>query len=140
MKLLFKIAAVALLHAAFFACYPETGPYGNYYLAGSLLVWSVFVAFLNTSTKLVSLLSGAAGLAVNLAAFALMALAVAFTMPQRDGTSVLDKLKKGRYPDRDTVNAGMLRFGIKLDRNVKTGMEGFDKEVKKAIRKLKEEQ
>ncbi len=139
MSLIFKIAGVALLHAAFFTAYPSTGPYGNYYLAGSLLVWSVFVIFLNTSAKLVTFFSGAAGLALNLAAFGLMAAALALTMPQRDGTSVLEKLKKGRYPDRATVNVGLQRFGVHLDREVKQGVGGFDREVRKAINKLKED-
>lgn len=140
MTLILKILAVALLHVAFFAGYPETGPYGNYFLGVSLLVWSVFIIFINTSTKLIRFVSGAAGLAVNLASFALMAAAIAFTMPQRDKTSVLEKLQKGKYPDRDTINAGMLRFGVKLDTSVKNGVKGLDAEVGKAIKKLKEDQ
>jgi hypothetical protein len=140
MTLLLKILAVGLLHVAFFAGYPETGPYGNYFLGVSLLVWGVFIIFINTSTKLIRFVSGAAGLAVNLAAFALMAAGIAFTMPQGDKTSVLEKLQNGKYPDRDTVNAGMLRFGVKLDRSVKSGVKGLDAEVGKAIKKLKEDQ
>jgi len=138
-SLIIKIIAVALLHLAFFASYPETGPYGNYYLAVSLLVWSVFIIFVNTSAKLVKLISGVLGLAVNLAAFALMGLAVAATMPQRDRTSVLEKLQTRRYPDGDTLRAGLLRFGVKLDADVKTNIKGLDSEVNKAIKKLKED-
>lgn len=137
MSLILKIVAVALLHLALFASYPETGPLGNYYLAVSLLVWSVFIIFVNTSAKLLRLLSGALGLAVNLAAFALMALAVAATMPQRDKTSVLEKLQARRYPDRDTLRSGLLRFGVKLDTDVKTDMKSFEGQAGKAIKKLK---
>jgi len=137
--LILKILAVGLLHATFFTAYPETGPYGNWYLGVSVLVWSVFILFLNTSTKLIRFVSGAAGFAINLAAFALMAAAVAFTMPQRDGGRVLEKIQKGKYPDRDTVNAGLLRFGVKLDSEVKRGVKGLDAEVGKALKKLKED-
>ena len=138
MTLILKILAVGLLHMAFFASYPETGPYGNYYLAVSLLVWAVFIMFINTSTALVRLISGAAGTVINIAAFALMALAIAATMPQHDKNSVLDKLRGGKYPDRDTLNSGMLRFGVNLNREVKTGIKGLDREVGKALDKLKE--
>lgn len=140
MTLLLKIFAVGLLHVAFFASYPETGPYGNFYMGASILVWSVFIIFINTSTKLVRFISGAAGLVLNLAAFALIAAGIAFTMPQRDHVSVLEKIQKGKYPDRDTLNAGMLRFGVQLDSGVKSGMKGLDAEVGKAIKKLKEDQ
>ncbi len=138
MTLILKILAVGLLHMAFFASYPETGPYGNYYLAISLLVWSVFIIFLNTSTALIRLISGALGTVINAAAFALMALAIAATMPQYDKGSVLDKVRSGKYPDRDTLNSGMLRFGVNLNREVKTSVKGLDREVGKALNKLKE--
>lgn len=140
MSLLLKILAVGLVHFAFFTAYPETGGYGNYYLSASLLLWSVFMIFINTSTRLVRFVSGAAGLAVNLAAFALMSLAIAATMPQHDRMSVLKKLQARRYPTSDTVKTGMLRFGIKLDNNVNVGIKGLDSEVNKALKKLKEDQ
>lgn len=139
MTLILKIIAVGLLHLAFYASYPETGRFGNYYLWISLLVWAVFIMFINTSSKLVSMVSGGAGFLVNLAAFALMALAIAATMPQYDKTSVLDKLKAGKYPDRDTVNTGMLRFGVNLNRETAAGVKGLDRELGKAVKKLKED-
>ncbi len=139
MSLMLKITAVGLVHLAFYASYPETGQFGNYYLGISLLVWSVFIMFINTSSKLVSMVSGAAGFLVNLAAFALMALAIAATMPQHDKTSVLDKMKAGKYPDRDTVNTGMLRFGVNLNRETAAGVKGLDRELGKAVKKLKED-
>lgn len=140
MSLIFKLLAVALLHAAFYVCYPGTGPYGDYYLAASLLVWAVFILFINTSTKIVRLISGLAGIAVNLAAFALIALALAATMPQHDRTSVLEKLQKGKYPDRATINSGLLRFGIHLDRDVGGAVRNAaEREAGKALKKLKED-
>lgn len=140
MTLLLKILAVGLVHMALFAAFPGTGPYGNYYLCVSLLVWSVFIIFINTSTKLVNLVSGIAGAAVNLAAFALMAVAIAATMPQSDGVSALRKLQARRYPDTATVKSGLLRFGVRLDDNVNVRMKDLDGEVNKAIKKLKEDQ
>ncbi len=140
MKLMLKIVAVALVHLALFVCYPETGPYGNYYLAVSLLVWSVFMIFVNTSSRLVRFLNGAAGFAINLAAFALMTVSVAATMPQRDGTPVLKKMQARRYPDKDTVRSGLLRFGVTLNTRVKTQLRGIDTEVNHALNKLKEDQ
>ncbi len=139
MTLILKILAAALLHLVFFACYPETGQAGNYYLAVSLLLWAVFIMFINTSAKLVNLVSGAAGLAINLAAFGLMALALAATMPQRDKTSVLEKIQAKKYPDRDMINVGMLRFGVNLNREAAAGMKGLDNKLEKAVKKLKEE-
>ncbi len=139
MTLLLKLAAVAVLHLLFFAAYPDTGPLGNYYLAVSLLVWGVFMTFLNTSATLLKLASGLLGLALNLAAFGLLALAVAATMPQRDKTSVLEKLQAGRYPDADTFRGGLLRFGVKLDTAAKTSLKGLDSELNKAVTKLKED-
>lgn len=138
MSLMLKVIAVALVHVAFFACYPETGKMGDYYLWISLLVWTVFMLFLNTSTAILRFISGAFGAALNLAAFALMTLAIAATMPQHDRVSVLEKLQKGRYPDRDTINSGMLRFGVNLNREVKGGSRKLDREVDKALHKLKE--
>lgn len=138
MKLIFKLAAAALLHLVFFACYPETGQFGNYYLAISLLLWAVFIMFINTSTKLVTLFSGAAGLVINLAAFGLMALALAATMPQDDKTSVLEKIKGGKYPDRGTIESGLERFGIDLDKEKAAGIKAADKELDKAVKKVEE--
>lgn len=139
MILILKIIAVGLVHVAFYAGYPETGAFGTYYLWISLLLWTVFILFINTSTKLLRLVSGLAGLAVNLAAFALMALAIAATMPQYDKTSVLEKIQKGRYPDRDTINAGMLRFGVNLNKEVAGSIKGIDAQLGKAVKKLKED-
>jgi len=140
MTLMLKVAGVGLVHMALFVSYPETGPYGNYYLTVSLLVWSVFIIFVNTSARLVRFISGAAGFIINLAAFGLMTAAIAATMPQRDGTSVLRKVQARRYPDGDTMRAGMLRFGVTLDARVKTELRGVDNKVNRALNKLKEEQ
>ena len=140
MKMILKIAGAALVHLAFFACYPDTGPLGIYYLAVSLLLWSVFLLFINTSTALIRFVSGADGLAVNAASFALMACALAVTLPQADKVSVLEKLQNEDYPDRATVARGLARLGIRLDVKVPEGaaLRSLDKEAAKAVEKLKE--
>jgi Arc/MetJ-type ribon-helix-helix transcriptional regulator len=138
MTLILKILAVGLIHLALFASYPETGPVGKYYLGVSLLVWCVFIMFINTSAKLVRFISGGAGLIVNIAAFALIALSIAVTMPQRDRTSVMEKIQDGKYPDRATINSGLERLGIHLDKEVEKGVERVNLEAGKALEKIKE--
>ena len=139
MSLILKIAAVGVLHAAFRIAYPETGPAGDVYLAVSLALWIVFIGFINTSTKLLKLLSGAAGLVVNLAVFAAMALAVAATMPQADRVTVLEKLQAGKYPDRKTINTGLRRFGIDLDKEAAKAADGLEERLDGAVKKVKGE-
>lgn len=139
MTLILKLAAVGTLHAAFLLSYPETGHTGGLYLAVSLILWTVFVVFINTSTKLLRLLSGLAGLIVNLAVFAVMALALAATLPQADRTSVLEKLQAGRYPDRKTLDSGLRRFGISLDKEAARTADTMDEELGKAVKKVKDE-
>lgn len=138
MSLILKLAAVGILHAAFRVSYPDMGPSGDLYLAVSLALWIVFVGFINTSTKLLRLLSGAAGLLINLAVFAAMALALAATMPQADRTSVLEKLQAGRYPDSKTLNTGLKRFGIDLDKQAARAADAAQEELDKAVKKVGE--
>lgn len=136
MSLILKLASVGFLHAAFRVSYPETGPYGDLYMAVSLALWIVFVGFINTGTKLLRLLSGAAGLTINLAVFAAMALALAATLPQADRTSVLEKLRAGKYPDRKTLNTGLKRFGINLDKEAARAAGAAREELDKAVKKV----
>ena len=89
MSLIFKILLTALLHLMVFICYPETGPKGRLYLIISMLAWSVFLMFISANFRFFKIISGAAGLLFNLALFALMFAAIAFTMPQSDRISVL---------------------------------------------------
>jgi len=134
MTLLFKIAVVAALHLAFFAAYPETGPYGNYYLGVSLLLWTGFTLFLNTAVSLVKLFSGVLGLVLNLAIVLLLGVSLAFTMPQKDKTSVLEKLQKGAYPTRSDFNTGLKRFGINLDKELDKGAKELGEKAGKAVK------
>ena len=139
MALIIKLSFVWLLHLAFFAAYPETGPFGGYYLAVSLLLWTGFTLFLTTAVKLVRFFNGALGAALNLAVFFLMALSIGFTMPQQDKTSVLEKIQKGYYPDRNTLNKGMRRFGINLDKEINGKLKNLEAEANKAVKKLKKD-
>lgn len=136
MAIIFKISALALVHLAFFAAYPETGPFGNYYLGVSLLLWTGFTLFLGTAVKLIKLFNGLLGMLLNLAIFLLMGLSIAFTMPQADKTSVLEKLQKGAYPTRDSINSGLRRFGINLDSELERGVKELGEQAQKAVKKL----
>ncbi len=133
---------MALLHFAVFLGYPETGAYGMYYLAGSILLWSGFVMFMNLNLKLVKFFSGALSLVLNAAVFAAMGAAVVFTMPQHDRVPVYEKLQEGDYPDRDDLETGMIKLGLKKPtiryqaRQLKRELE---RETRKALDKLKEE-
>lgn len=139
MTLLFRLAAAALLHLAFFACYPDTGPFGNYYLAVSLLLWSAFLAFINFGARLVKLLAGPAGALVGLAVYAVMGLALAATMPQADRVTVLEKLQRGKYPAREDLARGLGRFGLDLDKELKHGEKALRREAAEAAEKAKKE-
>jgi hypothetical protein len=131
-----------LLHIVLFLGYPETGPYGLYYLAGSILLWSGFVMFMNLNLKLVRFFSGALSLVLNAAVFAAMAAAVVFTMPQHDRVPVYEKIQEGRYPTRDDLETGMIKLGLKKPtiryqaRQLKRELE---RETRKALDKLKED-
>ena len=136
MSLMIKLAVVALLHLAFFVSYPDTGPAGNYYLAISFILWSGFTLFIGTAVRLVKFLSGPLGAVLSLALFALVAASLAYTMPQKDKTSVMEKLRKGSYPDRATLNTGMRRFGINLDKELDKGVKALEKQAGKAAKKI----
>ncbi|MDQ7774125.1 MAG: hypothetical protein RDU13_11470 [Elusimicrobiales bacterium] len=131
-----------MLHIVLFLGYPETGPYGLYYLAGSILLWSGFVMFMNLNLKLVRFFSGALSLVLNAAVFAAMAAAVVFTMPQHDRVPVYEKIQEGRYPTRDDLETGMIKLGLKKPtiryqaRQLKRELE---RETRKALDKLKED-
>ncbi|MCX5791459.1 MAG: hypothetical protein NTY45_04460 [Elusimicrobia bacterium] len=136
MGLIFKLALVALLHLAFITAYPDTGPFGNYYLIISMLLWAGFILFISTAVKLLKFLVGPLALVLNLTIFFLMGLAIALTLPQQDKTRVLEKLQKGAYPTRATLNAGLKRFGINLDKEIEKGEEKLKEQAKKAAKRI----
>lgn len=137
MRLIFGLLAVALLHLAFFAGYPDTGPAGNVYLAASLLFWAVFFLYFRTASWLIRLVSGAAARLLTAAVLVLAAFGIAATMPQRDGVSVLKKLRRGEYPDRASLNAGLARFGTDLDKGLKTSGKELRRRAEKTLNGLK---
>ena len=139
MFLIFKILLVALLHLAVFLCYPETGPYGNLFLIISTLAWSVILVVMNANLKFIKLLSGAAGLLFNLAFFAVMLLAIAFIMPQRDGVSVREKIRKRQFPDRTSLNTGLIKLGVNYRSEVKKDIKGLDLGIQKALKKIEKD-
>ncbi len=137
MRLLFGLLAAALLHLAFFAAYPDTGPAGSVYLSASVVFWSIFLFYFNTASWLIRLVSGAAARLATAAVLLLAAFAIAATMPQRDGVSVLRKLRRGDYPDRASLRAGLARFGIDPGKDLRTGGKELSDQAEKAIYGLK---
>jgi hypothetical protein len=103
------ISLAALVHAAVFICYPQSGRLGATFTFISLLLWSAFgillfrpVSGLKTSDK--------AGVLVTYAvACALAALSL---LPQKDGVSPLSKLADGLIPTKTEIYTGLLRLGI----------------------------
>ena len=140
MFLVFKILLVALLHFILFVCYPETGPNGTLYLVISMLAWSGFLIVISANLAFVKLVSGGLSLLFNLVFFALMLAAMALTMPQRDKVSVLEKVQKRQFPDRNSVDMGLIKFGIKYEGTVKKEIKKLDLGINKAVDKLGKDQ
>ena len=136
MFLVIKILLVALLHFVLFVCYPETGSNGTLYLTISMLAWSGFLIVISANLAFVKLISGALSLLFNLAFFALMLAAIALTMPQLDKVSVLEKVQKKQFPDRNSLNMGLIRFGVKYESSVKKEIKKLDQGIDKAVDKL----
>ena len=136
MFLVIKILLVALLHFVLFVCYPETGSNGTLYLTISMLAWSGFLMVISANLAFVKLISGALSLLFNLAFFALMLAAIALTMPQLDKVSVLEKVQKKQFPDRNSLNMGLIRFGVKYESSVKKEIKKLDQGIDKAVDKL----
>lgn len=137
MSLIIKLLLVAAAHLAFYAGYPDTGPYGNYVLIISLLVCGGFMLFISIPVSIFKLFfSGTLGFVLNLAIFLFMCGAIAYTMPQRDNTRVLDKIKKGSYPDAAAFRAGLKRFGIAPEKQIQQGAKELEKRARKAAKKI----
>ncbi|MEI7482838.1 MAG: hypothetical protein WCK75_10885 [Elusimicrobiota bacterium] len=139
MSLIFKILLAALLHLMVFICYPETGPKGRLYLIISMLAWSVFLMFISANFRFFKIISGAAGILFNLALFALMFAAIAFTMPQSDRISVLEKIQNGRLPDRASMSAGLVKIGVKFERAGKTKLKDLDRGIQKNLKRVQKD-
>ncbi|MCG2726507.1 MAG: hypothetical protein L6420_09725 [Elusimicrobia bacterium] len=112
MKLLFKIGFIIAVHMAVFLSYPETGEFGGYYLAISIVLWTGFMLFINLSVKIIKFISGALGHVVNLAILIVMFLSIALTLPQKDRITVLEKIKDGKYPTKQTIQTSLHKLGL----------------------------
>ncbi len=139
MSLIFKILLVALGHYIMFLCYPETGPYGNLYLVISILAWSGFIVIISANLRFIKFISGAAGLLFNLAFFALMLAAIAFTMPQRDRIPVLEKIQKGQFPDRTSLNTGLIKIRMTDKGTVNKEINGLRLRIQKILKNIKKD-
>ena len=139
MSLIFKILLVALGHYIMFLCYPETGPNGSLYLMVSMLAWSGFLIVISANLRFIKFISGMVGLLFNLAFFALMLAAIAFTMPQRDRVPVLEKIQKGQFPDRASLNTGLIKMGVTYRGTVKKELKGLDLGIQKALKSIEKD-
>ena len=112
MKLLFKIGLIIAIHLAVFLSYPETGEFGGYYLAISIMLWTGVMLFINLSVKIIKFISGALGHLVHLAILLVMLLSIALTLPQADRVTVLEKVRDGKYPTKKTIQTGLHKLGL----------------------------
>ncbi len=97
---------------AIFLAYPETGQFGGYYLAISIVLWSGFMMFINLSVKIVKFISGILGHVLNAAIFVVMVLAISITMPQANRITVFEKIKAGDYPTKESLQFGLSKLGL----------------------------
>ncbi len=135
--LLLRLAAVAAVHLAFFAFYPDTGPAGNWYLWISLPLWAVFIVFISAGAGLIKFVSKPAGALLNAAALGLMAFVLAATMPQHSGVSPLKRLKAGELPRRADLGSALRRVGVKGSDPAGELKEEVRREAKKTLKRLK---
>ena len=112
MKLLFKIGLIIAIHLAVFLSYPDVGEYGGYYLAISIVLWTGFMMFINLSVKIIKFISGALGHLVHLAILVLMFLSITLTLPQADRIPVIEKIRDGKYPTKETIQKGFQKLGL----------------------------
>lgn len=139
MSLIFRLILTAVVHFVFFVCYPETGPYGNYFLCLSLALWAGFIIVIGGGLKFLKLINRTLGSVLYLIVFLLISLAIAFTMPQKDKTSVFVKLQNKQFPTKKSLAAGFSRFGLKFDAQFKDGTKVLDSEIDKTLKKLKKD-
>ncbi|MCX5785829.1 MAG: hypothetical protein NTX59_09065 [Elusimicrobia bacterium] len=132
-----KLVFIVLAHIAFLIAYPHTGPMGGYYLLISALIWCGFCMFLSANVLFASMAGAIFGQLVTIVFFAALFLTLASTMPQSDNLSILGKLDKGIYPDRNSLYDGLLRVGIQYDGLLKKSSNDFDAGVKQTIKAMK---
>ena len=135
MTLIFRLLFIAAAHFIFFISYPDTGPYGNYFLCASMLAWAGVMTALSGSLKFLALISFGVRIVLNLAVFFLIILSIAAAMPQKDKTSVLKKIRGRQFPTAASVRTGLARFGIKLEEPVKAGIKDLGSEINSAVKK-----
>lgn len=135
MGLIFKISLILFIHLGFFVCYPDAGPMRNVYLWVSFVLWSGGAVFLSTS---LNFMRGFISVTVHLLFFGLALAIISYTMPQADEIPVIRKIQRGRYPTRDDIYHGLLRFGIRIEKIAQKEIDGLDGDIKRALKKLKE--
>jgi len=110
---------------------------GPYYLWISALLWCGFFVFLRANVFLTAVVGAIFGELVTILFFTALFFTLASTMPQNDHLSVLEKMKRGVFPDRITVYEGLLRVGVQCDTLLKKSSDDFDTGVKRTIKEMK---
>ncbi len=103
------ITLAALVHAAAFVCFPESGRMGPTFTFISLLLWSAFGLLLYKPASGLKTSDKAGVLATYAVACAIAALSL---LPQKDAVSPLSKLADGYVPSKIDIYKGLLRLGI----------------------------
>ena len=151
MKLLFKIGIIIAFHLAVFLSYPETGEFGIYYLAISIVLWTGFMMFINLSVKIIKFISGVLGHLVHLAILIVMLLSIALTLPQADRVTVLEKIKDGKYPTKETLQRGLSKLGLakknipakhlrKINEGIGKVLDKIEEKTPEAVKEIIEEE
>ena len=95
--------------------------------------------FINLSVKIIKFISGALGLIVHLAILLVMFLSIALTLPQEDRVTVLEKLKDGDYPTKETIQTGLHKLGLVKKNIPAKHLRKINKSLDKVLDKIEEE-
>jgi cell division protein FtsW (lipid II flippase) len=138
MQLIFKIGLIIAIHLAVFLCYPDTGEFGGYYLAISIVLWTGFMLFINLSVKIIKFISGALGHLVHLALLCLMLVSIALTLPQADRVTVFEKVRDGKYPTKETIQKGLNKLGLAKKNIPAIHLRKINEGLEKVLDKIEE--
>jgi len=126
--LLFRVLVIFLIHIVLFAAYPETGKYGNLYLAVSLFLWTGIMILISGAIKAAKFFSGFIGFVMLAGVYAFNVLVLTMTMPQKDKTLVFEKIQNGNYSNYRTFRKGLIRFGIDWDKGIEKASEMLEEQ------------
>ncbi|NLO90940.1 MAG: hypothetical protein GX410_02945 [Elusimicrobia bacterium] len=136
-SLLRRLFYVAALHAAFYACYPDTGGLIKLYAWFSLIGWGLLVIVLNLALPSLQKLRFLAFL-YDILLLSAISFVLAISMPQADKVSVLQKLRSGDYPTWKQFRGGTKQLGTGL-KDTAGELQRTSKELKNQVEQLRNE-